>query len=525
MKLALACLLPTLLIAQERITEPEIRAHLAFLSDELLEGRGTGQRGGELALRYLETQLAMAGVRPLGTEGFRQAVPLEGLRMLAGASRVEVQGPNGVLPMDLEEDLACGSGLLRPQVKVDAPLVFVGHGIRDGVRDDFAGVDPRGKVLLFLVGDRPGTTAQSPCCRPENLHGRWSRKLELARELGAAGALVIHSDAGAGYGWAVARAGWQGERFQLPGGGASLGIQGWISGKASQRLFQAAGASLDSLQRAAETPGFRAWPLGLSIRGELNLRVRKLLQHNIVGFVPGVDPQLKEEAVLLSAHWDHLGRDEVSGEVIPGAVDNGTGCSALLGLARVFAQRSCRRSVVVFFPCAEEQGLLGSEAYVRAPRWPLARTVAALNLESLNPWGLTRDIGMLGLAGSGLEHWVREAAASAGLALAPSRPDPQGLFFRTDHFPFVKAGIPALSPGFTLDGGWDYLDPRQGAQAEAYLKSAYHRSADRFDPGWDLRGLVQQADFFETLVRSLGESVECPRKPEAPWTGASGLSR
>lgn len=515
MRRLLLGLLPSLLLAQGPITEPELRAHLAFLSDELMEGRGTGQRGGELAVRYLETQLALAGVQPLGSEGYRQPVKLEGLRLRAGASRILVQGPAGQMPLDLEEDLACGSGLMQAKVRIDMPLVFVGHGLRRGDRDDFAGLDPRGKILIFLVGEVAGGI----CCSPEAQERRWSRKLELARELGAAGALVVHSDAGAGYGWAVARAGWQGERFQLPGD-AGLAVQGWLRGPAAERLFKAAGTSLAELTRAAEAPGFRPRMLGLGLEGELVQRVRSLSQPNVVGLIPGRDPALRDQAVLLSAHWDHLGRDEATGAVIPGAVDNGTGCAALLALAGALAKHPAGRSVVILFPAAEEPGLLGSAAYARAPRWPLDRTVAVLNLESLNAWGPTRDIGMLGLGRSGLGPWVGEAAREVGLRVAPERPDPQGLFFRTDHFPFVKAGIPALSPGFTLDGGWDYLDPRHAAQAEAYLRVAYHRAADRFDSAWNLEGLLQQARFFESLARRLATGP-APQRNEAPWTGAS----
>lgn len=524
---SLAPFLCAALVAQtpSRVNEGELRAHLAFLADELLEGRGTGQRGGELAVRYLETQLALSGVQPLGTDGYRQALHLEGLRLVTGSSHLAVQGPEGRLELDLQRDIACGSGLAQARVPVDAPLVFVGHGLRapEEGRDDLAGLDPRGKILVFLVGDRPHTLERSPCCGPENFRGRWTYKLELARSLGAAGALLIHSDASASYGWAVAEAGWVGERFQLAQGRPGLSLQGWLRGDAARRLFRAAHLDLAQLTEAAGKPGFKAVDLKLRLSGSLGLKTRKLVQHNVVGLIPGTHPERKQEAVVLSAHWDHLGRNESTGEIMPGAVDNGTGCAALLALARHLAQHPLERSTVILFPCAEEIGMLGSQGYVDAPRWPLEQTVAQLNLESLNPWGRTRDIGISGLGLSGLDPWARRAAQATGLELAPERPDPQGLFFRTDHFPFVRAGIPAISPGFTLDGGWTYLDPLQAAGAQGFLKKAYHRTTDRFDPTWDLRGLAQQTDFLLALAEALGRGAQQPpRTPKAPWIGAFG---
>lgn len=495
-----AALLATAALAQGPLREAEVRAHLAFLADEALEGRGTGQRGGELAVRYLEAQLQALGFQPLGGS-YRQRVPLAGLRLDAAASALAFEGPGGTLAPALGPDLVAGAAAPEADLPVDAPLVFVGHGAEGGGRQDFQGVDVRGRVLVMLVGDRHDGTPLPLCCEAENYQGRWTHKFEEARRRGAAGALLIHTTPSAGYGWAVVRNGWTQERFQRQGAGQAGAWQGWLSEAAARRLFALAGQDLAALVAAADTPAFRPVALPLRVKGRLRTSVRTLEQFNVVGVLPGRDPRRREEAVVLSAHWDHFGKG-ADGAIYPGAVDNGTGCAGALALARALAADPPDRSVVAFFPCAEEHGLLGSSAYVAAPLWPLARTRLVVNLESLNVVGPTRDIGVLGTPDPALRALCAQAAAAAGLALAPLKADPAGLCFRTDHFPFMKAGVPAVSPGFSLDGGWDYLGDRAAAQARAAaFMDRYHRPTDRYDPAWNLEGMMQQLRFSLELVR------------------------
>jgi len=229
--------------------------------------------------------------------------------------------------------------------------------------------------------------------------------------------------------------------------------------------------------------------------------VRRLEQGNVAGILPGTDPTLKQELVIYSAHWDHFGKGS-DGAIYAGAVDNGTGCAAVLALAQTLAHQPPKRSVMFLFPCAEEQGLLGSSAYVAAPLWPLARTVLNINLESLNVIGPTRDIGLLGSSDPRLRALCAQAAAATGLVITAAKADPAGLCFRSDHFPFMKAGVPALSPGFSLDGGWDYLGDKAAAQAKASdFLNHYHRPTDRYDPAWNLAGLMQQVHFALELGR------------------------
>ena len=500
----LACFV---LMAQgPKVEEAALRAHLAFLADDVLEGRGTGQRGGELAVRYLETQLQVLGLAPANGASYRQTVRLAGIRLDATTSGLSFAGPKGVLVPSLGTDLVMGAAAAETSLVVDAPLVFVGHGIAapDGSRDDYKGLDVRGRILVMLVGDRPSGLASPLCCEPENYYGRWTYKFEEAGRRGAAGVLLVHTDASAGYGWPVVRNGWIQERFQREGSGQPGAVQGWITEATAIRLFGLAGQDFRALRAGADALSFRPVALSLHAKGRLHSAVRSLEQWNVAGILPGTDPQLRKDLVIYSAHWDHFGKGP-DGAIYTGAVDNASGCAAVLALAQALVHQPLKRSVMFFFPCGEEQGLLGSSAYVAAPLWPLDRTVLDLNLESLNVVGPTRDIGLLGSNEPRIRALCAQAAAATGLVITPPKADPAGLCFRSDHFPFAKAGVPALSPGFSLDGGWDYLGDKVAAQAKAAaFMDRYHRPTDRYDPAWNLEGLMQQVNFALALGRLAG---------------------
>lgn len=489
--------------------ESALRAHIAFLADDLLEGRGTGQRGGALTVRYLEAQLQALGLRPAFGTSYRQPIHLLGLRTDFGASHLAILNPDGSRwTLHPPFDVVFGSGLAEPRTTLSNELVFVGYGIREGLRDDFKDMDLRGKVWVALAG--PAPEGREGCCEPRQHAGRWDVKFTEARARGAAGLLLIHRASDASYGWEVVQVGWARERFQplTPPGPV---LQGWLSESAGQRLLQAAGIRLEDMIQEAGRLDFRPRPLGLRLEGQLHSKIRNVVEYNVGALIPGRDPALAQEVLILSAHWDHLGKEEGTGAIHPGAVDNATGCAGLLALAQSLSQQRPARSILVLFTAAEEHGLLGAKAYVQAPAFPLERTVAALNLESLNVAGPTRDIGLAGCQGSTLQDRALAVAQRMGLRPMLPRTDPQSLFFRADHFAFVQAGIPAFSPGFSLDGGWDYLDPEAARRARRFLEEAYHRPQDRYDPNWDLRGLLQQLDFFQRLALDLANHPERPR--------------
>jgi len=514
-----ALLLGTALLCAQAppVEEPLLRAHLAFLSDDLLEGRGTGQRGGELTVKYLESQLQGCGLKPVPGAGYLQKVPLLGIRTVKERTRLGFWAGESELVPDLDADAVVLSGQPRTETVLKAPVLFAGYGIQAPGEgwDDFQGVDVKGKLLLVLVNE-PRPTPEEPgrFDGPSlTYYGRWIYKFQQARKLGAAGVLVIHSDEGASYGWSVVRNSWAGERFQQAPDGDGNPVQGWLSEPFARTLVAAAGHSLDALRAAAGRRGFRPVGLGLRFEAVLRSQVRQLDQFNVAAIVPGTDPLRRAEAVVYSAHWDHFGREEGPPvRTFNGSLDNGSGCAALLAMARAAVRKPQPRTQMFLFPCAEEQGLLGSEGYVRQPLWPLDRTVAVINLDVLNFVGPTRDIALPGAERTTLLEAGTRVARRMGLEVAPAVPDPSGAYFRSDHFPFAKAGVPA----FTIGSGLTWSkDDGAAAKAQAY-GARYHQPSDRFDPAWDLRGMVQQAQFALNLGQALATAPGRPRfKPGA----------
>jgi Zn-dependent M28 family amino/carboxypeptidase len=525
--LAATCLLAQAAGPRPRVQEAPLRAHLAFLADDLLEGRGTGQRGADLTVRYLETQLQTLGLRPANGASYRQSVALLGLRTLAAGSTLSFLGGGACATPRFGEDIVFAAGVARAEQTFDAPVLFLGYGI-DAPEyrwDDFKGLDVCGKVLLVLVNEPPPTAQEPGLFEGPNLsvHGRWTTKFEVAARHGAAGVLLVHTPASASYDWPVVRTGWEGaERFSLAQGPQGTGLQGWVTEATARALVRQGGQDLDQLRDRAQRRDFRPVALDLSLRGTLRSTVRTVEQFNVAGLVPGTDPLLKDELVVYSAHWDHLGKGpDLAGGAPPsqapgheadtiynGAVDNASGCAALLAMAQAAIQAPAKRSQLFLFVCAEEQGLLGSRAYAAEPLWPLAKTAADLNLDSLNYVAPTRDVDLAVGERSTLGELGAAVARASGLRVAPARPDTAGGYFRSDHYSFVQAGVPALSIG----GGQDYIGSdvaKLKAKATAY-GSRYHQVTDEYDPAWDLRGMVQQAQFTFDLGQAIANAATRP---------------
>jgi Zn-dependent M28 family amino/carboxypeptidase len=508
-------LVPALLSAQApKVSEAALRAHLAFLSDDLLEGRGTGQRGGELTMRYLETQAAAMGLKPANGSSYRQTVRIAGLRTLPEQSPLKISGGSEELAPAFAKDIVFGTGTTRSQIALSGDLVFVGYGITAPEEhwDDYKGLDCKGKVLVMMVND-PQPTAEEPNRfggKSLTYYGRWTYKFEEAQRRGAAGVLLIHTTPSASYGWSVVENGWKGERFQLAGEGNAL--QGWMTEAFAKRLFAAAGKDLDQLRAGAERKDFKPLALGLQLSGTLTSAVRQVEQANIAALVPGTDPKLKEEAVIYSAHWDHLGKDEdlvKQGKdgIYNGAVDNASGCASLLAMAQAAVHRPAKRTQMFLWVCAEEQGLLGSAAYGEHPLWPAAKTAAALNLDSTNFVGATKDIGLPGSERTSLGALGAQVAKAMGLSVSPQEPDTAGGYFRSDHFSFAKIGVPS----FSIESGRAFVkDPATAkAKADAY-GARYHQVTDEYDPSWDLSGMTQEAQFAFNLGQAVANAAAMP---------------
>ena len=511
-----ALLLGATLIAQApkptpAVSESALRGHLAFLSDDLLEGRGTGQRGGDLTMAYLETQARALGLKPGNGTSYRQEVRISGIALKAGESALTF----GALKPTFPEDIVFGTGTSKADIAVDAPLVFVGYGITapDERWDDYKGLDCRGKVIVMMVND-PQPTAEEPNRfggKSLTYYGRWTYKLEEAERKGAAGVLLIHTTPSASYGWNVVQNSWTHERFQLAHEGNPL--QGWITEAFARKLFAEGGKDLDQLRAAAERRDFKPVELGVRVQGAVKSVQREVVQANIAAVVPGTDPKLKDEVVIYSAHWDHLGLDESlqkAGKdgIYNGAVDNASGSAALLAMAQLALHHPAKRSQMFLWVCAEEQGLIGSAAYAAQPLWPLAKTAADLNLDSLNFVGATRDIGIQGSERTTLEATALQVLKGMGLRAKAVEPDTAGGYFRSDHFCFAKVGVPA----FSIESGHDFVkDPAASkAKAEAY-GPRYHQVTDAYDPAWDLSGMAQQATFTWNLGQAVANAPAMPQ--------------
>jgi Zn-dependent M28 family amino/carboxypeptidase len=513
---------------QPTITETPLRAHLSFLADDLLEGRGTGQRGGELAVRYLETQAAVVGLKQLPGGGYRQAVKIEGSKLLAGSS-VHFTTKGKTIAAEAGKDIVFGTTNGKSEVTLDAPLVFVGYGVRAPEErwDDYKGIDMKGKILVMMVND-PQPTAEEPNRfdgAAYTYYGRWLYKYEEAARQGAAGVLLIHTVPSSSYPWSVPANGFSHERFHLAGGGNPM--EGWITEDMARTLFAAGGQDLDQLRARAETREFVPVELGVSAHAEIHTAIRQIDQYNVAGIVPGSDPQLKEQAVIYSAHWDHLGIDEdapandKARHIWNGAIDNASGAAALLVMAAEAVKHPARRTQIFLWPAAEEQGLIGSQGYTRHPVWPLAKTAADLNLDSMNFVGVTKDIGVAGAERSSLYGTAAQVAAKMGLKLAPSIPDLSGAYFRADHFNFARAGVPAFNVGsavFSGDGHFEFEHDQDASLAKLVaFKKDYHQVTDKYHPEWDLSGMVQQAQFTLNLGYAVANAKDMPtwRKGEA----------
>jgi len=495
------------------VKEAPLRAHLSFLADDLLEGRGTGQRGGDLAVRYLETQAAAIGLKPLANGSYRQSVKFQGTRLLPGSSIRFNTGASTLAPR-LGEDVLIGTGSGRAEVAFDAPLVFVGYGAIAPEEDwnDYKDADVKGKILVMMVND-PQPTAEEPnrfAGKAYTYYGRWMYKYEEAVRRGAAGALLIHTTPSAAYGWNVPATSFSLERFHAPGAGNL--VEGWLSEDFTRILLKAAGFDLDTLRAAAERRDFQPVALNLSAHTEIRSSVRQVEQFNVVGIVPGSDPKLKEEAVVYSAHWDHLGKTE--DRIYNGAIDNGSGAAALLAMAAAAVQKPAKRSQVFLWPAAEEVGMHGASAYVANPAFPLNRTLADLNLDSMNFAGRTRDIGVAGAERSTLYASAGKVAQQMGLKLAPAIPDLSGAYFRADHFQFAKAGVPAFNVGsavFSGDGHFEFEQAQEASAARIVaFKKDYHTVRDQYHADWDLSGMVQQAQFTLNLGYELANGKAMP---------------
>ena len=493
--------------AMEVVGADAIRAHVKFLSSDLLEGRGPGTRGDAIASQYLASQFEAMGLQPAGDNGtYFQKVSLLGLSYDPARSSLSFAGTGKpqMGPLTYLEQFVGMDQTQEAGGELDSEIVFVGHGIEAPEYDwnDYRGLDVRGKTLVMLVNVPPASTSEPDLFkgRARTYYGRWTYKFEAGAARGAQAVILIHTPAAAGYGWQVVRNSWGRERSFTKNapGDPSLRFAGWITEAVARDLFQNAGHDLDALTRAAASRDFRPVPLGYRLTGKVTTNIRTFDTANVVARVDGADPKLKDEAVLYSAHHDHLGvgaPDATGDRIYNGAIDNASGTAVVLELARAWAAASPKpkRSIVFAMVAAEEQGLLGSEWFARNPPVPPGRIALALNFDAIFMIGRVRDITMIGVERTTFNRTAERVARGLGLTIVPDQDPEQGYYYRSDHFPLARKGIPA----FSVDGGHEVVGKPADwgrRKADEYREKSYHQPSDQIAGDWDWSSGIQMAE-------------------------------
>ena len=502
------------------ISEATLKDVTKELSSDAYEGRAPGTAGEEKTVAYLAKRFAAAGLTPGNRGSWYQDVPLVEITA-QNVSPLTFSGAGAPIALAYGPQMVIGTHRIQPHIAVkDSPVVFVGYGITAPEKgwDDYAGVDVRGKTVLILVNDPDW---QQPDVgglfngRAMTYYGRWTYKYEEAARHGAAAAIIVHQTAPAAYGWNVVQSSWTGAQQladSTDGGAGESAAIGWIQHDAAQRLFAQADQSFDTLTAAAKRKGFRAVALkGVTASVSFDNAIRKHMSRNVVGVLPG--KTRPDEYILYSAHWDHLGHCEAApdgDDICNGAIDNATGTAALVALAEANAKAGApARSQIFLAVTGEESGLLGSEYYAANPLYPLAKTVAGVNMDALSMAGPAKNVVVIGKGKSDLDGWLDRALATQG-RVASVEPTPEkGFYYRSDHFSFAKRGVPMVY----FEGGDDLVNGGRAAgkaAAEDYEAHRYHGPKDEYDPAWDWTGVVRDVQLYYTLGRSLADSDAWP---------------
>ena len=514
------------LVAQElprivrHIGAEDLMRHIRVLSSDDFGGRGPATEGEEKTVAYLVEHFRESGLEP-GFDGgsWTQEVPLVGVR---STSRGTLHFGSRTVELAWPQDHVAWTARPEPRVDlVESPLVFVGYGVEapEYRWDDFKDLDCSGKTLLMLVNDpqipHPGDPSRlDPDLfkgREMTYYGRWTYKLEQAARKGASGVVIIHETGPAGYPYFVVINSWSGENFTLVGGEETIPVAAWFSTGRARTLLSSLGHDLDELKERALRRDFNPVPLGARISLHLENETRTIVSRNVMGRITG--KRRPGEAVVVSAHWDHLGTDpRLQGDrIYNGARDNATGLAGMLELAQAMAalEPGPERTLLFLATAAEEQGLLGARYYAENPVVPLNRTLANLNLDSLNQWGRTRDIVVIGRGTSTLDSLVEWAAGLQGRVVKGDPEPEKGYNYRFDHFQFAKSGVPAIS----IDSGIEYRGRPEGYGMEKrneYRRNDYHSVSDEIKPGWDLSGMVEDLQLQAAVLDRIDRSPEWP---------------
>lgn len=504
------------------ITSNGILQHIEDLSADSMEGRAPATPGETKAIAYMQSQFKALGLEPGNPDGtYLQNVDLIGYKAHPTAS---FSAGGKTVSLKYPADFIANSRHDRPEVKIDkSDIVFVGYGVvaPEYGWDDYKGVDVKGKTLLMLVNDPPvrvvGDTALDTTMfkgRAMTYYGRWTYKYEIASDKGAAAAIIIHETGPAGYPYGVVSSSNSQEQFDVvsPDAEKRVPVEGWITLDKAKELLRDAGQNFDSLKARAATKDFKPVPLGATATFDVKIDARKVQSHNVVAKLAGTDK--KDEYVIYSAHWDHLGKDTTlkGDQIFNGAIDNASGCSAILEIAKAFTKLPTkpRRSILFLSVTAEEKGLVGSKYYATHPLYPLTKTVANINIDGINQWGKTKDFTVIGLGNSTLDDVLENVLRTDDRVVRPDAEPEKGFYYRSDHFEFAKQGVPALD----TDAGVDYIGKPAGygmQKRDEYTNHDYHSVSDEVKPDWDLSGAVQDVG---TLFKVGYDVAEAPGIPE-----------
>ena len=511
--------------ALDSINANDIMQHTKVMSGDEYEGRGPGTKGEELTIKYLTEQYQRIGLKPGNPDGtFVQKVPLVGF---TGAPTASFTVGGKQMNLTFPQDYVAVSRRFVPESKVEnSDMVFVGYGVvaPEYGWDDYKGLDVRGKTIVMLINDPQVPSGSDPAALDDKIfkgkamtyYGRWTYKYEIAAQKGAAAAVIIHETGPAGYPYEVVSGSWSRENFDIQTPDKNMGrpaVESWITTDRAKELFAASGQDFDALKKAAVSKDFK--PVALNAKANMTIKntIREIDSNNVIGKIEGSDPALKNEYVIYTAHWDHLGRDpKLTGDqIFNGALDNASGTAALLEIAEGFTKLATppKRSILFLAVTAEEKGLLGAKYYAENPLYPLNKTLANINMDGVNQWGRTKDVTMVGDDNSSLIDLLREAATAQGRVVNPDPESEKGFYYRSDHFEFAKQGVPALY----TDSGIDYegKDPAFSKQKrDEYTNKDYHKVSDEVKPDWDLTGAVDDARLLTIIGYRVAQGDRYP---------------
>ncbi|WP_324674238.1 M28 family metallopeptidase [Hymenobacter sp. GOD-10R] len=513
----------TITSPNDGITGADIGQHIKVLASDEFQGRKPFTAGEEKATAYLADQFRKLGLKPGPDGSYFQKVPLVEITGMPAPTMQITGGKSGPVTLNLSTDYVAFTEQEKPSVAVsNSPLVFAGYGVvaPEYKWDDYAGLDVKGKTVVVLVND-PGNAGNDTTFFKGNAmtyYGRWTYKYEEAARHGATGLLIVHDTKPAAYPWSVVQSSYSGAKLRpqtADKGASKCTLEGWLTLDATKRLFQAAGQSYDDAYAAANKPGFKAIPLNLNVSTTIKNKLKRTASKNVVAVISG--EKRPNEYVVYSAHWDHLGIGApVAGDSIyNGALDNASGCAALLSIAKAYTQleKGPGRSIVFLAVTGEEQGLLGSAYYAAHPLFPLNKTVADLNMDDLPASGPMRDLTVIGYGQSELDDYARAAAKEQDRYILPDQNAEKGYYYRSDHFNFAKVGVPALYASGGADSrskGKEYMEK----QHQEYEAKHYHQPSDEYNPKWDLRGMEQDARLlFQVGLRLANETTFPQWKP------------